>query len=148
VSLTPIFPQFAAACAEFVRPKGFPRQFAALDWCPRCGQPDWAHQADGPDRLLRLDSLDREDMWCALTFLAEYSPATFDTILDALVSADHALDDEADEEPFCTTCGASLGIFMADGPCYRHYRDSEEDDYQRYSVDHPTVIGWRQPTDS
>jgi hypothetical protein len=73
VSLTPILPHFAA-CGEFVRPTGFPRPFAALDWCKRCGQPDWAHQADGPDRLLRLDALDHDDMTHALTYLAEYSP--------------------------------------------------------------------------
>jgi hypothetical protein len=134
--------QFAAACGEFVRPQGFPRPFAALDWCPHCGQPDWAHQADGPDRLLRLDGLDSGDMTCALAYLAEYSPATFDTILDALGPADRIPGDEASEEPYCATCGAPLGIFLADGPFYRHYRD-DEDDCQRYSVDHPTVIGWR-----
>jgi hypothetical protein len=144
VSLTPIFPQFAKACGEFVRPRGFPRPFAALDWCPRCGQPDWAHQAGGPDRLLRLDGLDREDMSYALAYLAEYSPATFDTILDALGPADRTPDDEANEEPFCATCGAPLGIFMADGPYYRHYRYGEDGDYERYSVDHPTIIGWCQ----
>ena len=144
MSLPPIFPQFAGACAEFVHPTRFPRPFAALDWCPRCGQPDWAHQAGGPDRLLRLDSLDRDDMSCALAYLAEYSPAAFDTILDALGPADRPSDDEANEEPYCVTCGASLGIFMADGPYYRHYRDGEDGDYQRYSVDHPTIIGWRQ----
>jgi hypothetical protein len=145
VSTQPIFPQFAAACGKYEKPRGFPRPFAALDWCLTCGQPDWAHQAGGPDRLLRLDSLDRDDMTCALAFLAELSPAAFDTILDALGPADSAPDDEADEVPYCATCGALLAIFMADGPYYRHYREAN-DDYQRYSVDHTTVIGWRQAT--
>jgi hypothetical protein len=115
MSLTPILPQFGQACAEFVRTTSFPRPFAALDWCPRCSHPDWAHQADGPDRLQRLDTLDADDMAYALTYLAEYSPATFDTILDALGPADRTPDDEANEEPFCVTCGAPLGIFMSDG---------------------------------
>jgi hypothetical protein len=88
--------------------------------------------------------LDPEDMTFALTFLAEYSPATFDTILDALGPADRTPDD--DEEPFCATCGAALGIFMADGPYYRHYRDAKDGDHLRYSVDHPTIIAWRQAT--
>jgi hypothetical protein len=145
MSLTPIFPQFAAACPEFVRPAGFPRPFAALDWCPRCGEPDWAHQAGGPDRLLRLDGLDPDDMTCALAYLAEYSPAAFDTILDALGPAGPATQDDASEVPYCATCGAPLAIFMADGPYYRHYQETN-DDYQRYSVDHPTTLAWRKPT--
>ena len=143
MTLKPILPQFAAACGDYVKPHGFPRPFAALDWCLTCGQPDWAHQASGPDRLLRLDSLDRNDMTCALTFLAEFSPAAFDTILDALGPADRTPDDETDEVPYCATCDAPLGIFMADGPYYRHYQETD-DDYQRYSADHPTVIGWRR----
>jgi hypothetical protein len=144
--MTPIFPQFAAACGEFVPSKGFPRPFAALDWCPRCGEPDWAHQADGPDRLLRLDGLDRDDMSYALAYLAEYAPAAFDTILDALSPVDHAPGEDTDEVPFCATCGAPLGIFMADGPYYRHYRYADDGDYQRYSDDHPTILAWRPTT--
>jgi hypothetical protein len=35
---------------------------------------------------------------------------------------------------------------LADGPYYRHYRYAQDGDYQRHSVDHPTVIGWRQAT--
>jgi hypothetical protein len=146
VSLQPILPQFAAACPKFVRSTGFPRPFAALDWCLTCGEPDWAHQAGGPDRLLRLDGLDPDDMSCALAYLAEYSPAAFDTVLDALGPTDPATEDDANEVPYCATCGAPLGVFIADSLYYRHYRDSEDGDYQRYSVDHPTVIAWRQAT--
>ena len=145
MSLTPIFPQFSRACGEFIRPKGFPRPFAALDWCPRCGQPDWAHQAGASDRMRRIDGLDSQDMTTALAYLAEYSPAALDTILDAIGPASPALQEEADEEPYCSACGAPLGIFAADGPYYRHYREMNGD-LQRYSVDHPTAIGWRQTT--
>jgi hypothetical protein len=146
MSMRPIFPQFAAACRRFEGPRGFPRPFAALDWCPRCGQPDWAHQADAPDRLRRLDALDPGDMSDALAYLAEYSPGALDIILDVIGPADRAPDSEGDDEPFCVTCGAPLAMFAADGLHYRHYRDTEDGDAQRYSVNHPTVIGWRQPT--
>jgi hypothetical protein len=37
---------------------------------------------------------------------------------------------------------------MADGPCYRHYGYGADGDYQRYSIDHLTVISWRQATSS
>ena len=146
MSLQPIFPQFAAACAEFTGMKGYPRPFAALDWCLRCGQPDWAHQAGEADRLCRLATMNHEDMSHALTYLAEYSPAAFDTILDAIGPIGRLPDSEADEEPYCSACGAPLAIFLADGPYYRHYRDTNDGDAQRYSVDHPTLIGWRQAT--
>ena len=144
MSLTPIFPQFARACGEFVKPQGFPRPFAALDWCPRCGQPDWAHQADAPARLRRLDTLDPGDMADALTYLAEYSPGALDFILDVIGPADRMLEGGAEDEPFCKACNAPLGMFAADGPYYRHYRETKDGDAQRYSVDHPTDIAWRQ----
>jgi hypothetical protein len=66
-------------------------------------------------------------------------------ILDALDPADHAQEDLS-EAPYCVTCGSPIGIYMADGPYYRHYRDTEDGDHERYSVDHPTVVGWRQAT--
>jgi hypothetical protein len=146
VSLNPIFPQFAAACRHFERPRGFPRPFAALDWCPRCGEPDWAHQADGPGLIRQLDDLDPDDMADALAYLAEYSPGALDVILDVIGPVGRVPDGEAYEEPFCVTCKAPLAMFAADGPYYRHYREAEDGDAHRYSVDHPTVIGWRRPT--
>ena len=143
MSLKPILPQFAVACAEFIRMPGSPRPFAALDWCQRCGQPDWAHQVGGADRMCRLATMNSQDMSYALAHLAEYSPGAFDAILDAIGPTGQLSDRDADEEPYCATCGAPLGIFMADGPRYRHYRETRDGDYQRYSVDHSTVIRWR-----
>ena len=144
MSLQPILPEFTAACAEFIRAKGSPRPFAALDWCQRCGQPDWAHQAGAADRLCRLSTMNPDDMSYALAYLAEYSPGAFDAILDAIGPTGRLMDSEADEEPYCASCDAPLGIFLADGPYYRHYRDAQDGDRQRYSVDHPTLIDWRQ----
>lgn len=142
MSVRPIFPQFAASCAEYVRPRGFPRPFAALDWCQRCGQPDWAHQAGGADRMFRLASLGPDDMAVALAYLAEYSPGALDAVLEAIGVSPLMDEREAHEAPFCLTCGAPLAIFRADGTSYRHYRESDGD-VERYDPGHPTVIGWR-----
>lgn len=92
-SVQPIFPQSAAvcgeaACGEFVRPTQFPRSFAAFDWCPRCGQPDWAHRAGSGDRIARFRSLDRERMSAMLQSLCQYSPGLFDLLLDQVLAGD------------------------------------------------------------
>jgi hypothetical protein len=79
----------------------------------------------------------------ALAYLAEYSPAMLDTILDVIGTPIAAPDSDLSEEPFCVTCDAPLGVFPADGLYYRHYREAGGD-LRRYSVDHPTVVGWRQ----
>jgi hypothetical protein len=92
---------------------------------------------------MRLDSLDPEDMSCALRFLIEYSPATFDTLLDVIGSKRPGGDDEANEEPFCASCGAPVGMFAADGLGYRHYREVPNGEAERYDAGHPVVIGWR-----
>jgi hypothetical protein len=127
--------------ARNIRPPGL-----ACSCAPAPGLPDSVADQPpeaSPHALLRLDTLDAQDMTHALTYLAEYSPATFDTILDTLGPADHTPDD-ANEEPFCATCGAPLGIFVTDGPYYRHYHETEDGDHHRYTVDHPTTLAWRQ----
>jgi hypothetical protein len=147
VTLKPIFPQFSQACGQFVKPAGFPRPLGALDCCPRCGQPDWAHQADNGRRHTRLSRLDPQRMWDMLEYLCEYAPGAFDVIDDVVQAADSHRDQEADvlEEPFCATCGTPLAVFPADGPYYRHYRETTDGDCRRFSVDHPTVLSWRRP---
>jgi hypothetical protein len=92
-SVQPVLPQSAAvrgeaACGEFVRPTQFPRSFAAFDWCPRCGQPDWAHQAGSGDRIARFRSLDPERMSAMLQSLCQYSPGLFDLLLDQVLADD------------------------------------------------------------
>ena len=153
MTLKPIFPQFGRACGQFVKPTGFPRPFGALDWCPRCGQPDWAHQAGSDNRYARLSQLDPQRMSDMLEYLCEYAPGAFDVIEDTVRAARGrqpkeagALQAEALEEPYCLTCGVSLAIFPADGLYYRHYRERTDGDCIRFSVEHPTVIGWRQRT--
>ena len=82
----------------------------------------------------------------ALAYLAEYSPGALDIALDVIGPVGYGAEAEGEEVPFCINCNGSLAIFAADGLYYRHYRDTEDGDAERYSVDHTTVIGWRQPT--
>ncbi|HUN33564.1 MAG TPA: hypothetical protein VMU95_16260 [Trebonia sp.] len=162
----PMPAQFSRACGQFVRPTGFPRPFGSLDWCPRCGQPDWAHQADRDHRRIRLSQLDPRRMSDMLRYLCEYAPAAFDVIDDAVRAAEdrrahgqqteagqteaqeaEAQQAESPEEPFCLSCGAALAVFPADGLYYRHYRETSDGDCLRFSVEHPTVLGWRPLAD-
>ena len=148
MTLKPIFPQFGRACGQFVKPTGFPRPFGALDWCPRCGQPDLAHQGGTDQRYTRLSQLDPRRMSDMLEYLCEYAPGAFDVIDGVVRAAEERRDQETGilEEPYCATCDAPLAVFAADGPDYRHYQETTDGDCHRFSVEHPTVIGWRQPT--
>jgi hypothetical protein len=140
----PLFPQFGRACPSFVKPTGFPRPFAALDWCPRCGQPDWAHQADGADRIALLGRLGERQRRDMLRYVCEYSPATFDIALEAVTAPGDPADPAEEDvvEPFCLACGAALALSPDDGR-WRHRRDTPG--ARLYLPDHPTVPGWRDP---
>jgi hypothetical protein len=83
-----------------------------------------------------------------LEYLCEYAPGAFDVIDHTVQAAEDRRDQEAEalEEPFCAACGAPLAIFPADGLYYRHYQETPDGECRRFSVEHPTVIGWRQRT--
>ena len=68
--------------------------------------------AQAHQRLIRLATLDSARMTEALTWLSGYSPSTFDATLDATepCTDDDTPDLANDPEPFCTVCGADLGI--------------------------------------
>jgi hypothetical protein len=145
----PVFPQFSLACDAFARPGGYPRPFGALDWCPRCGQPDWAHRAGADARVAGLRDLDQEQMADMLEYLCTYSPATYDIINDVVAAARGIADlaGEAGQEPFCAECGAPVAVFLPDGPNYRHYRETPDGSCDRWDPAHQTVISWRPRTD-
>ena len=117
--------------------------------CARCGQPDWAHQAGASERQDRISTLDGDQMTIALRFLAGYSPATLDAVLDATGPSDDGEPEDYGPEPYCTRCGAAAGIFAAHGGDWRHYRW----DYapgtkpEVYDAGHAPVIGWRPARD-
>jgi hypothetical protein len=89
-------------------------------------------------------------MWDMLEYLCEYAPGAFD-VIDSVVQAADDLrqqEEEAPEEPFCAVCGTPLAVFPSDGPYYRHYQETADGDCHRFSVDHPTVLDWREPAAS
>ena len=145
MSLTPIFPQFARACDAFVKPRGFPRPFGALDWCPRCGQPDWAHQAGHADRVAWVHDLDADRMTDVLEYLCEYAPAAIDIACEAVREAGDCWAVEGDglAESFCIKCGVSLTVRAVGGSGWWHYDDTPDGDRRWLNADHLPVPGWR-----
>jgi hypothetical protein len=103
--------------------------------------------AQSRDRLTRLAALDPEQLPMALAFLSGYHPRVFDAILDAVepcVESDIG-DYAAGQEPFCVKCGDPVGIFLAHGKGYRHYRGvlTPASKPRPYKADHAPVVAWR-----
>ncbi len=105
-------------------------------------------------RLTRLAALDLQRMSEALTWLAGYSPATFDATLDATepCTDDDNPDPADDPEPFCSVCGADVGIFLRFGLDWRHFRGdgTTGGPIELFDPGHAPVIAWRPapaPTD-
>lgn len=109
-------------------------------------------RAQAPERLARLAALDPEQLPLALAFLSGYHPRAFDAILDAVQPcAEHGTgDDTPGQEPFCVKCGAPVGIFLAHGKGYRHYRGvlTATSKPRPYKADHIPVVAWRPAADT
>ena len=107
-------------------------------------------RARASERLARLAALDPEQLPVALTFLSSYHPRFFDAILNAVEPCTKTGDDgePAGQEPFCMLCGAPVGIFLAHGREYRHYRGvlTATSKPRPYKADHAPVIAWRPLT--
>lgn len=99
--------------------------------------------AQAAERMTRIRSLDPEQLPLALTFLVGYHPLALDAALNAIEPP--ARDDGADMEPYCQACNAPVGVFLAHGPDYRHYRGvvSATSKPRPYKADHKPMIGWR-----
>jgi ribosomal protein S27AE len=98
-------------------------------------------------RVARLAVLDSEQPRQALAFLSGFRPGVFDAILDAVEPpARPGTQDTTDREPFCARCGAPVGIFLAHGPDYRHYRGAitATSKPKPYKTDHAPVVAWRR----
>jgi hypothetical protein len=108
-------------------------------------------------RLTRLAALSPGQRRLALAFLAGYRPSVFDAVLSAI---EHCADeqrlgefraarDSCGPEPYCVRCGDPVGIFLAHGKEYRHYRGvvTVTSKPRPYRADHAPVIGWRAASD-
>lgn len=97
--------------------------------------------------LARLAALDPEQLPLALAFLSGYYPQVFDAVLEAIERRENPRREDATSgsEPFCLKCGAPVGVFLAHGKEYRHYRGllSATSKPKPYKPDHAPVVGWR-----
>ena len=105
-----------------------------------------------PERLELLDAMDPDDLRTSLAWLVSFAPQTFDFALvrdRELVERlqerlDHQHDD--DPEPYCTTCGACVGIFIGHGDAWLHYtgEGTVASPIELYDAGHAPVIAWRE----
>jgi hypothetical protein len=94
----------------------------------------------------RLGALHAERLYLCLEFLAQHRPRAFDAALDATEpSAGGEPDPSLEPEPFCTLCGANVGIFWLLGEEWRHYRPGTRSGGKPevYDPGHAPVIRWR-----
>ena len=102
-------------------------------------------------RLELLGAMDPDDMRTSMAWLVSFAPQTFDFALvrdRKLVERlqdrlDHQHND--DPEPYCTTCGAKAGIFIAHGDAWLHYtgEGTVASPVELYDAGHEPVIAWR-----
>lgn len=101
------------------------------------------------ERLELLGVMDEGDMRASLAWLAAAHPVVFDhslardrQLVEVLQERlDDARDAEDDLEPYCTACGASVGIFWGHGDGYHHYRSSEGGT-EIYDAGHVPAVSW------
>jgi hypothetical protein len=96
------------------------------------------------DRLARVTAADLES---ALAFLGAIDPEALEIALTA--AAPPADETPEDEEPIpvCRQCGAPVGIFLAHGLRWQHFRgqDSASGTQKIYHPGHPAEVGWLLP---
>jgi hypothetical protein len=95
------------------------------------------------ERLELLGVMNDEDVRTMLAFVAEYAPDAFDAALAELQLND---EDQADDlVPYCSVCGADIGVFIAHGPAYLHYtgQGTAASPVELFDTGHTPVIAWR-----
>jgi hypothetical protein len=100
------------------------------------------------DRVDRLAALDPEQFPLALSFLIGYLPSAFDAAVEA-VEPPSTGEKAPEMEPFCVRCNAPVGVFLAHGPEYQHFRGvlTATSKPRPYKAGHAPVVGWRPATD-
>lgn len=106
------------------------------------------------ERLELLGAMDPDDMRTSLAWLASHAPQMFGHALvrdRAVVERlgarlDEDLDDGLDDdEPYCVTCGGSVGVFYAHGDAWLHYtgEGTAVSPVELFDAGHEPVIAWR-----
>ena len=102
-------------------------------------------------RLELLGVMDPDDLRTSLAFIASRYPQVFDFALvrdrrlAGRLSARLDEDQDDDEEPYCTTCGATVGVFRAHGDAWLHYTGAgtAASPVRLFDPGHEPVIAWR-----
>jgi hypothetical protein len=119
----------------------------------RPAHPDLHPDAAARRRRDRLARATAADMESALAFLSVIDPEAFEIALTAAAPPADAIPEDAatpeDEEPIpvCRQCGALVGIFLAHGLRWQHFRgDGATSGTQDiYDPGHPAQVGWLLP---
>jgi hypothetical protein len=108
--------------------------------------------ADEAERLELLGAMDEGDLRTSMAFILTLYPQVFDhslvrdrKLVERLQDRlDHQYDDEP--EPYCSACGASIGIFIGHGDAWLHYtgEGTVESPVDLYDAGHAPVIAWRE----
>jgi hypothetical protein len=102
-------------------------------------------------RLELLNVMDADDMRTSLAFILSHYPQVFDFALvrdRALVDRLGARLDEHpddDQEAYCVTCDAKVGIFYAHGDAWLHYtgEGTVASPVDLYDAEHEPVVAFR-----
>jgi hypothetical protein len=108
--------------------------------------------ADRDERLELLGVMDPDDMRASLAFIVSQYPNIFDFALvrdRQLVERlqdrlDHQYD--GDPEPYCSACGAFIGIFIGHGDAWLHYagEGTVASPVELFDAGHKPVVAWRE----
>ena len=104
-----------------------------------------------PERLELLGAMDPDDLRTSLAFIVSLYPLVFDFALVRDRKIVERLNDRLDEdqgggeEPYCSGCGASIGIFHGRGEAWLHYHGegTVASPVELFDAGHKPVIAWR-----
>jgi hypothetical protein len=113
-----------------------------------------AHPDEHPDaaarrRRDRLARASARDMEAALAFLSMIDPEAFEIALTAAapIPDDAAAPEDEEPLPVCRQCVAPVGIFLARGLRWQHFRgdNATTGDQEIYDPGHPAEVTWLLP---
>jgi hypothetical protein len=106
------------------------------------------------ERLELLGVMDPDDVRTSLAFIVSQYPQIFDFALVRDRKLVERLQERVDElevdddglEPYCSTCGASISIFIGHGDERHHYRGNgtAESPNELYDAGHEPALSWRE----
>jgi hypothetical protein len=111
-----------------------------------------AHPDEHPDAAARRrrDRLARTtagDMEAALAFLSMIDPEAFEIALTAATPPADQIPEDEEPLPVCRQCGGLVGIFLAHGLRWQHFRGNSATTgtQEIYDPGHPAEVTWLLP---